>query len=277
MNPSLYNPVLHRSALLLVILAMVVIIGGAFITSTEVAARQPQSAVVPDVSEGVHRALAIGLIACTLGIAMWISYASAPGRMRVVAWSGVFTLVVDAVLGWQTPPLSPKVAVFHALLAHLFLSLSIVIAVGTSAGRHRERGRVDGSSRLLRPLAIAIPAIVFLQVTLGAAYRHDMTSFMPHITLAMGVAFLALIGSTVVLQNFPGPPPLRRAAAALIAIVLLQVSLGIGAFLMLVLNMAGNVYFVVTTVGHVLIGASTLAASVVLAIQVWRSVLPKQA
>ena len=261
----------------MVVLAMTVIITGAFLTSTKVAARQPRSAVSSAVSPDLHRALAIVLTVFTFGIAIWVSSTPTSGWLRTVAWSGVVTLAVGAVFGWQTPPLSAKVGVFHALTAHVFLSLSIAFAVGTSAGWNREPERVDGSSRpLLRPLALATPPIVLLQIALGAAYRHDMTGIMPHMAVAMGVAFLALIGSSVVLQNFPRPASLRRAAAALISIVLIQVCLGIGAFLMLVLNVAGNLYFVATTVGHVLFGASTLAASLVMAMQVWRSILPKQ-
>jgi hypothetical protein len=79
----------------------------------------------------------------------------------------------------------------------------------------------------------------------------------------------------MVLHNFLGPAPLRRAAAMLISVVLVQVCLGIAAFLMLVLNAAGTFAFVLATVGHVSIGAATLAASVVMAMQVWRSVPPK--
>jgi len=129
---------------------------------------------------------------------------------------------------------------------------------------------------LLRPLAVAIPPVVFLQITLGAAYRHDITSVMPHMAIAMGVAFVALICSSVVLQHFPRPAVMRHSAVALISLVLTQVCLGIGAFVMLVLNSAGTLYFVAVTVAHVLIGASTLAASIVMAMQVRRSVLPKQ-
>jgi hypothetical protein len=107
--------------------------------------------------------------------------------------------------------------------------------------------------------------VVFLQIALGAAYRHDMTSVMPHMAVAMGVAFLALIVSSVVLQNFSRPTSLRRAAGVLISIVLTQVSLGITAFVLLVLNTAGTLAFVAVTVGHVAVGAATLASSVVMA------------
>jgi heme A synthase len=267
----------YRSALLLAALAIIVIITGALITSSEIAGRQAGSAVSPEVNEGWHRALAIALTALALGIAIWISSHPSPLWLRATAWSGVGTVLIGAALGWHTPPLPPKAAVFHALMAHLFLSLSVVVAFGASPGWAREAERVDGSNYpLLRPVAIATPPFVFLQIVLGAAYRHDMTSVILHVTAAMGVAFLALIGAVVVLQNFPGPASLRRAATALITLVLVQVSLGIGAFVMLVLNAAGNFYFVATTVGHVLVGASTLAASMVFAMQVWRSVVPKQ-
>jgi heme A synthase len=271
------KPSLHRSAFLLLALAIIVIITGALITSTEIAGKQAESAVAPEVNEGLHRALAIALTFLTLAVAIWMSSHPTPLWLRATAWSSVVTLLVGAALGWHTPPLPPKAALFHALMAHLFLSLSVVVAFGVSAGWTREAERVDGSDYpLLRPVAIATPPFVLLQIALGAAYRHDMTSVMPHVMVAMGVAFLALIGSVVVLQNFPGPASLRRAASALVTLVLVQVSLGIGAFVMLVLNTAGTFYFVATTVGHVLVGALTLAASVVFAMQVWRSVLPKQ-
>jgi heme A synthase len=271
------NPSLHRCAILVVVLAAAAIVAGAVMTSTEVAARQTQSAVSPVVSQELHRTLSSALILFALVFAIWSSRIAAHGWPRAVAWSGVIVLAIAAALGWETPPLPAKTAVFHALLAHAFLSLAVVSAVGTSVSWNRPPELVDGSSKpFLRPLALVIPPVVFLQIALGAAYRHDMTSVLPHMAIAMGVAFLALIGSSVVLQNFSRPSSLRHAAVALISLVLIQVCLGIGAFVMLVLNSAGTFYFVAITVGHVLIGASTLAASVVLAMQVQRSVLPRQ-
>jgi heme A synthase len=264
---------LHRCAILVVILAAATIVTGAIITSTEVAARQTQSAV-PQISQTLHRTLSIALTVLSLGLAIWIS--RVPGWLRIVAWSAVSILVIDAALGWQTPPLSANVAVLHALLAHIFFSLAVISAVGTSASWNSPPEQVDGSSKpFLRPLSVVIPPVVFLQIALGAAYRHDLTTVMPHMAIAMGVAFLALIGASVVLQNFPRPPALRLSAVAFISLVLTQVCLGIGAFVMLVLNAAGTFYFVAVTVGHVLIGASTLAASIVMAMQVWRCVLPR--
>lgn len=269
------NPPLHRYANLVVVLAIAAMVTGAVITSANVAARQAQSAISPVNGRTLHEAVSIGLTLVALGLAISISRSPAPVWLRIIVWSAIVTLAIDAALGWRTPPLTANVAVLHALLAHIFFSLATVTAVGTSSSWNSPPERVDGSSKpFLRPLVVAIPPVVFLQITLGAAFRHDITSVMPHMAIAMFVAFLALIGSSVVLQNFPRPAAMRHAAVALISLVLTQVCLGIGAFIMLVLNSAGTFYFVAVTVGHVLIGASTLAASVVMAMQVWRCVLP---
>ena len=270
------NSWLYRFAVFTVILAMVVIVAGALLTSTNVAARQSQSIVSPVVDVTLHRALAIALTLFSLVLAIWTSRIQTPGWLRAVTWLSVVTLALCAALGWAPAPLPVNAGVLHALLAHLCFSLIVATAIGASTGWNLPPELVDGSSKpLLRPLAIATPPIVFLQIALGAAYRHDMTGIMPHMTVAMGVAFMALIGSSVVLQNFPGPASLRRAAAALISLVLAQICLGIAAFLMLLLNFAGTFYFVAITIGHVLVGASTLAASIVMAMHVWRSVQPK--
>jgi heme A synthase len=272
------NPWLHRYVLFLAVLAIVVIVSGAYITSTEVASRLSQPDVLPVFNEGLHRALAIALTLLTLGFAIWTSSAATPGWIRILAWSGVATLVLAAAMGWSPPPLSKPIGVLHALLAHLFFSMLVVIAVGTSVRWNREPEFAEGPRRpLLRPAAIATPPIVFLQIALGAGYRHDITSVLPHMAVAMGVAFLALIVSSVVLQNYPRPAPLRHAAAALIAIILTQVCLGITAFLLLLLNNSGTPYFILATVAHVAIGAAALAASVVMAMQIRRSMPPRTA
>lgn len=269
------HPGLHRFALFVAIFALAAMVSGAYITSTEVAAHQSRSAVSGGIDEGLHRAVAMGLTSVTLGLGIWTSLAATPGLLRVLAWTAFAALVLDAALGWPQPPLSAALAVFHALLAHFFLSVVVVIAVLTSAPWNREPERVDDCGRwYLRPLAVATPPVVFLQITLGSAYRHDLTGIMPHMAGAMVVALMTLIVSAVILQHFPEPAPMRRAAAVLISVVLAQVCLGIAAFLMLVLNAAGTFAFVLSTVGHVSIGALTLAGSVVMAMQVWRSLRP---
>ena len=265
------HPLLHRYALILAALALIVIVAGAYITSTEVTARQVQSTVSGAISETPHVALSIALIILTLGAAIWssrLNSAWVPG----LAWTGFAMLALDAILGWSGPPLPASTAIFHALLAHLYLSIAVVLATLTSAGWNAEPEVVDDEGwRLLRPLALATPVVVVIQIALGAMYRHQTIGILGHLAGAMVATLLTLIVSAVVLQNFPKPAPMRRAAAALISIVLAQICLGAAAFLMLVLNTAGTFAFLLITVGHVAVGAATLAASVVMAMQVARS------
>src|SRR5580658_2723020 len=114
------NPLLHRYAMFVVVLAVAAIVTGAVITSTAVAARQTQSAVSPMVSLTFHEALSIALTVFGLGLAMWISRSGAPAWLKAVAWTSIVILAFDATLGWQKPPLTANVAIYHALLAHIF-------------------------------------------------------------------------------------------------------------------------------------------------------------
>lgn len=270
------NPWLHRYAVLLAIFAFVVIVFGAYITSAEVAARQSQSPVLAGMYEVLHRYLAIALGFLTIGLGIWVWLAATPVWLRALISTAFVALALNAVLGFQATPLSATFGIFHALLAHFFLAAMIAIAVFTSARWNREAElAADGGLSSVRPFAIATPPVVFLQITLGAAYRHDVTGILPHMAGAMVVALMALVISTLILQNAASTAPLRRAAAILITIVLTQVCLGIATFLMLVLNTAGSSAFILVATGHVSIGAATLAASVVMALVVWDTIPPK--
>jgi len=267
---------LHRYVLIVAVFALAVIVSGAFITSTEVAARQSQSVVPAGINEGPHLALSVALVLLTLGLAAWTSFVPIPAVMRFLAWIAFVAPIIDAAAGWHVGPVSPLRGMFHASVAPLFVSIVAAIAVLTSSGWNRKTEPIDsGEWPLLRPLALATPPAAFLQIVLGAAYRHEVTGVMPHMAGAMVVVLMTLVVSALVLQNFPEPTSMRRAATALISIIVVQVCLGIAAFLMLVLNTAGTVAFVLVTVGHATIGALTLAASMVMAMQVGRGIRRK--
>jgi heme A synthase len=257
----------HTLALLVVALAVVVILSGAYITSLEVVARQSQSSVDPN--EPAHRVLGGTLMLFAIGLAIRLPSNSKFGR--ILGWTGVGMLALIVAAGWRGTPLSPGLGVLHALLAHLFFATAVVTAVMTSERWNRPAELTDLRRQFLRPLAAATPPVVFAQITLGALYRHNVIGIMLHVAVAMAVALLALILSSVVLQNYPRPASLRRSAAMLIAVVLVQVSLGIASLVMLLLNFSATSYFIAATTAHVAVGAATLAASIVMAMEVWRS------
>lgn len=270
------NPWLHRYAVWLALFGFAVIVFGAFLSSTEVAARQSPALAFPGIYEVLHRGLGIALAILTLSLVIWTLLAATPTWLRALVSTAFAALALNAVLGFQAAPLSPALGIFHALLAHFFLAAIVAMTVVTSAKWNREvELSSDTGWHSVRHFAITTPPVVFLQITLGAAYRHEVAGIMPHMGGAMVVALMTLVVSTLILQNAPGPKPLRHAAAILISIVLAQVCLGIAVFLMLSLNAAGTLAFVLATTGHVSIGAATLAASVVMALQVWHTIPPK--
>jgi heme A synthase len=87
---------------------------------------------------------------------------------------------------------------------------------------------------------------------------------------AMVATLLLLVLTVQLLQNFPAHPTLRPVAIASMSVLLLQVTLGIAAFVMRLLDFDTNTGFVFLTAAHVCVGALTLAASVVMCLEVRR-------
>jgi heme A synthase len=258
----------HTLPLLAVALAIAAILTGAYITSVEVVGRLSQSAVEPN--QMAHRIAGGAML--LLAIALAIRIPSRAGTVRALGWTGPGMLVLIVATGWRGCPLSPGLGVLHALLAHLLFAAAVVMAVMTSAFWKSPAQVVDSRRPFLRPLAAVTPPVVFAQITLGALYRHNVIGIILHVAVAMAVALLGLIIASVVLQNFPRPLSLRLSAGTLMALILIQVSLGIASLVMLLLNFSATAYFLAATVAHVALGAATLAASIVMAVEVWRSI-----
>jgi heme A synthase len=173
------------------------------------------------------------------------------------------------VLLLQPAPIS----IAHACLAQLFFSVTVAIAVFTSRNWQQGPDLVeDYGWPSLRSLAILTPVLVLVQIGLGAGFRHRAFSLLPHIIGAMIVPLAILLVGMFVLQQFPKHRSLRPAAAGLLSITLLQVFLGIAAYVARINAAEYPLAMVLTTVAHVATGGLTLAASVVLAIQIRRNV-----
>ncbi len=258
----------HRLSLAALALAAIAILSGGYITSLEVVARLNQSSTSPN--EWAHRVLGGAVV--LLALAAGIRLPSKAASVRVAAWASAGVLALAILPAWHAAPLPPWRGVWHAVTAHLFFAGSSAVALLSSDYWNRPAEPAEIRRPFLRPLALITPPVVFVQIILGTLYRHNVTGFMPHVALAMAVALLALALSSVVLQHYRRPASLRKAAAALIGAVLLQASLGIASLVMLLLNFTATGYFLAATVAHVAVGAATLAASTILALEVWRSV-----
>ena len=83
---------------------------------------------------------------------------------------------------------------------------------------------------------------------------------------------LVLIVCLIVTQDFADNRSLHSAAVVLLSIILTQITLGIVTFTMKLLNFDDTIPFLFSSMLHVMVGSLTLAASVVMGMQVLRNV-----
>ena len=173
----------------------------------------------------------------------------------------LFLSILEAALGSRLP-------VLHAVLGQILFGASVAVAVITSDRWSRIEPITDSWRPSLKSLAIAVPAVVLLQTTLGAAYRYKAIGVLWHVANAMIVMLLVLIVCVFLIRQFPTHPALKPAAKTLAIITGVQVLLGFSTLLLLILQPETSASVVHTSVLHVTNGALTFGAAVALALQI---------
>ena len=231
-----------------------------------------------------HRLIASGVGFLTIVLAFWIWKADPRHWMRVLGFVALAAVCVQGLLGGITVLyfLPTPVSTAHAGLAQIFFCLTIAIALFTSRQWKQPANEpVDDST--LRRIATATTVLIYLQIIIGATMRHsDAGLAIPDFPLVFGGLFPAewtaqiavhyahrvgalivtlAIAATVghVLYHHSRRSELRRPALTLACLVLAQVTLG--AF---VIWSGKNVAI---NTAHVVVGALTLATSLVLTLR----------
>jgi cytochrome c oxidase assembly protein subunit 15 len=291
MNRTSHNPRLHRYAILVAVSTLLLIIAGALVTGNDAGLSVPDwptsfgSFRMPRMVGGVkfehgHRMVAATVGILTMFLALWLWLKDSRRWVRRLGGIAVLAVVAQAVLGGITVLfyLPRAVSVTHAALAQIFFCLTFSLALFTrSAWRWDEPKVEDFAPPSLRHLALATTGACFVQLILGAAYRHSGLAIAPHIVGAMVVTLLTTWMVTRVLTRFSGEHRLVRAALVLLGLLVVQVFLGVGAYVM---KMAARNApqplppVVAVTTMHVAAGALTLVACLYLTYQAYRFVAP---
>ena len=263
------NPWLHRLAILLAIGTLLLIVDGALVSP----GTQPAPAAT-----SVHRVAATAVSLLALGVALWLIVKDPRPLARRLGWLSLATAILQDSVGHAAViSMFPHMAgIAHACLAQLFFASVVAIAAVTSGAWFRGAELVyDYGWPSMRSLAIMTPVLVLLQISLGAAFRQNALTLLPHVLGAMFVALVILLESIFVLQQFPTHSALRPAAKTLLGVAFAQVFLGITALIMK--SMADDTVpaVFVTVAAHVTGGAVTLAATIVLSILIRRNVQPR--
>jgi cytochrome c oxidase assembly protein subunit 15 len=231
-----------------------------------------------------HRLIASGVGVLTIVLAVWIWKAEPRRWMRMLGFAALAAVCLQGLLGGITVLyfLPTPVSTAHAGLAQIFFCMTIALALFTSRGwMDPEAPPVD--DRMLRIAATTTTAVIYLQILVGATMRHSeaglaipdfplvfgglwppewTTKIAIHYAHRVGAIIVTLaIGATVghALYHHPARAELRRPAMLLSCLVLGQVTLG--AF---VIWSGRNVAI---NTAHVVVGALTLATSLVLTLR----------
>jgi cytochrome c oxidase assembly protein subunit 15 len=287
------NPRLHRFAAVLACCTLFLVVAGGLVTSNDAGLSVPDwplsyGKLMPRMEGGIfyehgHRMVASAVGFLTIILAAWLWRAERRVWLKRLGLAALAAVVVQGVLGGLTVIfLLPKpVSIAHACLAELFFSLTAAIALFTSAEWNRGPVPVDDAgSPSLRVLAVTAAATVLMQVALGAAARHQALNIVPHVAGGLLVTAMVLWTALRVLVRHSRHAPLRRSALLLLSLTCVQVFLGIAAYMSRIVTADAPQpmpVMIAFTVLHVAVGALTLAAGVLLAIQVFRHVRPPAA
>jgi cytochrome c oxidase assembly protein subunit 15 len=282
------TPWLHRYTLLWSFCTLFLVVAGGLVTSNDAGLSVPDwplsyGKLMPPMEGNIfyehgHRMVATTVGLLTIVMVIWLMRAERPRWLRNLGWTALAAVVAQGVLGGMTVifMLPKPVSIGHACLAQLFFSTTAAMALFTSRSWARGPELVDDpGAPPLYWLALAVAACVFLQLALGASARHHALGILPHVIGALVATGMVLWLTVRVLMRHAGHHALRRSALALLSITFLQVFLGLAAYMSRLATVDAPQPMPVMvgfTVAHVATGALTLAASIILAIQIFRHV-----
>lgn len=285
---------LRRFAKLVAASTLFLIFAGAMVTSTDSGLAVPDwpntygwfmfSFPLSKMVGGIFYEHGHRLIASTVGFlviiqAVWLQRREPKRFVRILGWLALAAVVIQGILGGLTVifllPLAISVA--HAALAEIFFCLTVAIAFFTSLSYDRLQALEKGNAPV--GMAWGLTALVYTQILVGALMRHLGAGLaIPDFPLSFGrlvpefasgaivVAFLHRAGGFIVaaavvamalrLMRYERDHPLRAIANFLLVLIAAQVLLG------------GYVIWSgkqphITSI-HVMMGASTLALSLIL-------------
>jgi cytochrome c oxidase assembly protein subunit 15 len=293
---SNYNPGIHRFANLVVAWTILLFIAGALVTSNDAALSVPDwpksfGTWFPSLSmleggaffEHSHRVIAgvLGVLVLVLVIWIWVK-----DNRRWLRWFGVAAIAgiaVQAVLGGEVVRqlLHYWLPVLHACFGQIMFGAILAMAVFTSRWWVSERPQLtDNRSPSIHAVTIANAEVIFLQVVLGAGFRHQEIPVWPHIVGAFAVLGTVIWTAVVLRKRFGNSPELSRVRMLLHAMFGIQFLLGFGAYWsrLVTIGAAQPMPIMVwLTVTHTVVGAILFAFSILVVLMCFRLVPRRKA
>jgi cytochrome c oxidase assembly protein subunit 15 len=286
--PVIYNRSVHRYAIFLAICTFLLLIAGALVTSNDAALSVPDwplsyGSLAPPMVGGIryehtHRVIAalVGLLTIVFAVLLWRR--DQRRWVRGLGLAAVGAVIAQGLLGGLTVLLYLHygIPVAHACLAQIFFGTIVSLAIFTSKWWMSDLPQLeDHGSPSIHSLATLTSAVIFLQVVLGAGFRHRDIPIWPHAVGAVVVLGVVTWTAVALKKRFASSAVMSRIRVLLHAILGTQLLLGIAAWW--ARNAADAqpqpmALFVATTVTHTVVGALLFALSIVVALVCYRLV-----
>ncbi|PSH05773.1 MAG: hypothetical protein CXZ00_01140 [Acidobacteria bacterium] len=287
-----YNRAHHWFTVVAAAFVFLLIIAGALVTSNDAGLSVPDWPTsfgslyrIPPMVGGVkfehgHRMLAefIGLL--TIAVAVWTQKVDQRRWMRVLGWSALATVIAQGVLGGLTVLfyLPPAISTAHATLAQTFFCIMVSIAFFTSKNWVQPPATViTADARSLTTISVLTVGTIWLQLIMGAAFRHSGIRLLPHLIGACVVFGMVNWLVIFTLKRYRATPQLATPATVLLILLGVQIALGLASYITRYFwstAAAPLASMVVSTVAHVACGALLLATCMILTIQIHRHAEP---
>jgi cytochrome c oxidase assembly protein subunit 15 len=283
-----YHPSVHRFAIFVVCWTILLLIAGALVTSNEAALSVPDwplsyGTLTPPMVGGIryehsHRVIAgvLGLLSVVLAVWVW-----AKDERRWLRWFSVIAvagIAAQAVLGGEVVRqlLHYWLPVAHACFAQIVFAALLSIAVFTSRWWISDQPQLeDTGSPSIRSLAIANAVVIYLQVILGAGFRHKEIPVWPHMAGALIVLGMVIWLAAVLRRRFEKSAAISKTRILLHAILGTQLLLGLGAYWSRLTTADAPQpmpLMVALTVLHTVVGAILFGVSVLIVLLCYRLV-----
>jgi len=288
---STYNAGVHRFAVFTVCWTVLLFVAGALVTSKDAALSVPDWPTsfgrwFPPLRylaggafyEHSHRVIAFVLGLLVLGLAILLQFKESRAWLRWFGAIAVLGVVAQAILGGQVVIrlLHYWLPVAHACFAQIVFAAVISIAIFTSKWWVSDRPPMeDKGSPSIHFITLLNACVIYLQVILGAGFRHGDIPIWPHAAGAVVVLGIVTWTAVALRKRFGNSPELGKARILLHAIFGIQFLLGLAAYWSRVSTAEAPQpmpLMVTLTVAHTVLGAILFGFSILVVLICWRLV-----
>jgi cytochrome c oxidase assembly protein subunit 15 len=291
MTQAAYRPVVYRFAVFVFLWTILLFVAGALVTSNAAALSVPdwpksfgtwfptlKQLVGGAFFEHSHRVIAgiLGVLLLIEAVLIW--FADRRRWLRWFALVAVGGVVVQSVLGGEVVRklLQYWLPVLHACFAQIMFGAILCLAVFSSKWwieDHRQLEDRGGIS--IHTLAGLNALVMFVQVFLGAGFRHQYVAIWPHLAGSAAVLGVMIWTAAVLRRRFDDSPELTFGRTLLHSMVGMQILLGIAAYWSRLATADAPEpmpVMVALTVIHTVFGALVFASSILVVLMCYRLV-----